>query len=102
MDESTFIMSIFFFFISFFDEIHVNKLNIPRWDAAHLGLFCLPMSHKKDARLIWVKIPYLLNVHASQPSQLNLLRPYFFNTLFTDYFSKYLGRRREKNKNKNY
>ena len=20
----------------------------------HLGLFCLPMSHKKDARLIWV------------------------------------------------
>ena len=24
--------------------------------ASHLGLFCLPMSHKKDARLIWVKI----------------------------------------------
>ena len=23
--------------------------------ASHLGLFCLPMSHKKDARLIWVK-----------------------------------------------
>ena len=22
--------------------------------ASHLGLFCLPMSHKKDARLIWV------------------------------------------------
>ena len=23
--------------------------------ASHLGLYCLPMSHKKDARLIWVK-----------------------------------------------
>ena len=22
--------------------------------ASHLGLFCLAMSHKKDARLIWV------------------------------------------------
>ena len=22
--------------------------------ASHLGLFCLPMCHKKDARLIWV------------------------------------------------
>ena len=30
------------------------------------------------------------------------LRPYFFNTWFTDFFSKYYGRRREKNKNKNY
>ena len=24
----------------------------PRFAASHLGLFCLPMSHKKDARLI--------------------------------------------------
>ena len=28
---------------------------MPRFAASHLGLFCLPMSHKKDARLIWVK-----------------------------------------------
>ena len=28
----------------------------PRFAASHLGLFCLPMSHQKDARLIWVKI----------------------------------------------
>ena len=45
------------FFI--FDEIRVSKLNSPRWDAALesrvLGLFCLSMSHKKDARHIWVK-----------------------------------------------
>ena len=26
----------------------------PRFAASHLGLFCLPMSHKKDARLLWV------------------------------------------------
>ena len=23
---------------------------------SHLGLFCLPMSHKRDARLKWVKV----------------------------------------------
>ena len=27
----------------------------PRSAASHLGLFCLPMSHKKDTRLVWVK-----------------------------------------------
>ena len=27
-----------------------------RFAASHLGLFCLPMSHKKDARLIRVNI----------------------------------------------
>ena len=25
---------------------------------SHLGLFCLPMSHKMDARLIWVKMDF--------------------------------------------
>ena len=28
----------------------------PRFAASHLGVFCLPMSYKKDDRLIWVKI----------------------------------------------
>ena len=28
----------------------------PHFASSHLGLFCLPMSHKKDARLIWVNI----------------------------------------------
>ena len=27
----------------------------PRFAASRLGLFCLPMSHKKDVRLIWVE-----------------------------------------------
>ena len=28
---------------------------MPHFAASHLGLFCLPMSHKKDARLIRVE-----------------------------------------------
>ena len=28
---------------------------IPRIASSYLGLFCLPMSHKKDARLIWTQ-----------------------------------------------
>ena len=45
-------------FISFFDEIRVSKQNIApdvmlRFVASHQGLFCLPMSHKMDARLIY-------------------------------------------------
>ena len=45
-------------FISFFDEIHVSHGMAPRFAASHLGLpvSCLPMSHKKDAKLIWVKV----------------------------------------------
>ena len=38
--------------------IETNRIapdGTPRFAASHLGLFCLSMSHKKDARLIWVK-----------------------------------------------
>ena len=42
----------------FFDEYHVSKQYSPDWRprfaASHLGLFCLPLSYKKDARLLWV------------------------------------------------
>ena len=45
--------------VSFFDENHVGKYNSPKWDVAFCGvtsgLFYLPMSHKKNARLLWVK-----------------------------------------------
>ena len=62
LDESTFnfrdIRSSFFISISFFKENHASKQNsldgILRFAASHLGLFCLSMSHKKDARFIWV------------------------------------------------
>ena len=38
-----------FQFYSIFDEIHVSKQK-----KTQMGLFCLHMSHKKEARLIWV------------------------------------------------
>ena len=28
----------------------------PCFAAPHVGVLCLPMSHKKDARLIWVNV----------------------------------------------
>ena len=46
----------FLFHISM-NIIKVNRIasdGMPLLVALHLGLFCLPMSHKKDARLIWV------------------------------------------------
>ena len=44
-------------FISFFKEFlfEANRIapdGTPRSAASRLGLFCLPMSHKKDVRLI--------------------------------------------------
>ena len=50
----------FFIFVLLFDEIQVSKQNSRRWEqrfaASHLGLFCLPISHKKDTRFILVNI----------------------------------------------
>ena len=46
------------FFILFHFSIKIMLANsiapdgTPRFAASHLGLFCLPMSHKKDARLM--------------------------------------------------
>ena len=42
-------------FILFLIDIQVSKQWRPWSDAADLGLHCLPMSHKRDAKLIWVK-----------------------------------------------
>ena len=39
---------------TFFDENHVSKRNSPSFATSHLELFCLPMSHTKDARIVWV------------------------------------------------
>ena len=35
----------------------------PRFAASVLGLFCLPMSHKKDGMLIWVKDLRMPKIH---------------------------------------
>ena len=47
---------IFIFFLSHFSMkfICANRIDpdgTPRSAASHLGLYCLPMSHKKDVRL---------------------------------------------------
>ena len=60
LDESIFIFrgieSVFSFLIHFSLKIlSANRIapdGTPRFAASHLGLFCLPMSHKKDATLI--------------------------------------------------
>ena len=36
----------------------------PRFATSHLGLFCLPMSHKKDARPIRVNSYFIVTVLA--------------------------------------
>ena len=61
LDESTFIFrgvrSDFYFFLSHFSMkfLCANRIapdGTPQNAASHLRLCCLPMSHKKDARLI--------------------------------------------------
>ena len=60
LDESTFIfrgVMSDFYFSSYFSTkfLYANRIapdGTPRSAASHLGLYCLPMSHKKDARLI--------------------------------------------------
>ena len=62
MDESTFIFNgtrcyfpfLFYFSIKFMSANRIAPDGTPRFAASHLELFCLPMSHKKDARLIWI------------------------------------------------
>ena len=46
---------LFHFSMKFMSENRIAPDGAPRSAASHLGLFGLPMSYKKDARLIWVK-----------------------------------------------
>ena len=63
LDESTFIFRgirgnfsfSFHFSMKFLSANRKASDGTQRFAASHLGLFCWPMSHKKDARLIWVK-----------------------------------------------
>ena len=60
--ESTFIFRgvrndfsfLFHFLMKFLLANGIAPDGTPRFAVSHLGLSCLPMSHKKDARLIWV------------------------------------------------
>ena len=46
---------LFHFSMKFMPVNRIAPDGAPRFAASHLGLFCLPMSHKKNARLLCVK-----------------------------------------------
>ena len=62
LDESTFFVRVvrsnfsflFHFSMKIMTSNRIAPDGMPNFAGPHLGLFCLPMSHKKDARLIWV------------------------------------------------
>ena len=45
-----------------FDRIFCNPDQMPHFVASDFGLHYLPKSHKKDARLIWVKQPFVIKI----------------------------------------
>ena len=63
LGESTFILGasgrcdfkiLFKFSMKFLQANRIAPDGTPHFAASHLGLCCLPMSHKRDARLKWV------------------------------------------------
>ena len=64
LDESIYILRgvrsifsfLFHFSMKFMSTNRIAPDGTPHFVASHLGIFCLPMSHEKDARLIWVKL----------------------------------------------
>ena len=53
---------LFHFSMKFMQSNRIAPDGMLRFVASHLGLFCLPTSHKKDARLIWVNGMFHKNV----------------------------------------
>ena len=51
--RSNFSFSVFHFSMKILQANRLAPDGTPRFSASHLGLFCLPMSRQKDARLIW-------------------------------------------------
>ena len=63
---------LFHFSMRFLSANRIAPDGTPRFTASHLGLFCLPMSHKKDTRLIWVKLLYTTDSKAKAVAQLRI------------------------------
>ena len=52
------ILNFYFIFEEKYKIINANRMapdGTPRFAASHLGILSLPMSNKKETRLIWVK-----------------------------------------------
>ena len=68
LDESTFnfrgirsnFSYLFHFAMKFMKTNRIAPDGMPHFVGSYLGQFCLPMSHKKDTRLIWVNVIALL------------------------------------------
>ena len=54
---------------------------MPRSAASDLGLYCLPMSDKKDARLKWVKSLHLMQEVFKVPLKYNKLAVHLFSPM---------------------
>ena len=69
LDESIFIFRsvrsnfsfLFHFSMKIMSADRIASDGTPRFALSNLGLFCLPMSHKKDAKLIWVNSCFNIN-----------------------------------------
>ena len=47
---------LFYFSMKIMKANRIAPDGTPPLAASYLGIFCLPMSHKKDAMLIWVNV----------------------------------------------
>ena len=73
LDESTCVLRgirsncscLFYFSMKIMSENRIALDRTPLFAASRLGLFSLPMSNKKDARRIWVKITLLVKLSVS-------------------------------------
>ena len=81
LDESTFnfrgfgndFLFLFHFSMKIMKANRIAPDGTPRFAASHLGLFCFALSHKKDARLIWVEDAYLKQKVSSKCKQISIL-----------------------------
>ena len=95
LEESTFIFrgirSNFSFLFIFSMEIKIaNRIapdGTPRFVASHLGIFRLPMSHKKDTRLILVNLACVNKLTANRICKMQIFRR---NSYFRQDFQKLL------------
>ena len=64
LDKSTFSFTgirsrfsfLFHFLMKFMKANRIAPDGTPRFAASHMGVFCMPMSYKNHAKLIWVNV----------------------------------------------
>ena len=84
LDQSISVLRVVGLYFSFLFNFRYNFLQansgdpdqMPHYVASDLGLYCLPMSHKKDAMLIWVNL-----VQCLCPSILDIMLPMTCNNV---------------------